>query len=288
MGLRDRRARRGPRGTRALNNQLAFGITAAVRDGHGRLVTEVERLGYSELWVNDTPRGDGLATLAAVAQGTRSLRFGVGVIALSEQTPAQIAARVLAARLPSDRLTIGVGSGSSPSLALVRDGVTELRQLLSDMPIAVAAVGPRMAHLAGEVADVVVANWALPDRLAWIRQRVAEGADAAERPAPRFVAYVRTAVGAGSNNRLRDEMDRYRSYGAHYARAFDEQPIELIGVAVESGDSADVAAALAPYWSVVDTVVVRGLPIGDTVEAWLGVAATAATGRVSRIRRQGW
>lgn len=275
MGLRDRCSRRRPRGPPTLTSSLGFGITAAERRDHAQLGAELERLGYAELWVNDTGRGDGLATLAAVAPGTKSLRFGVGVIALSQQTPAQIAARVLGAGLPPDRLTLGVGSGSSPSLALVRDGVAELRQLLPGMPIAVAAVGPRMGHLAGEMADAVVANWALPDRLAWIRERLAEGADFAGRPAPRFVAYVRTAVGAGAGQRLRDEMDRYRGYGAHYARAFDAQPDELIGVAVD--DPRQTAAAFAPYRSVVDTIVVRGLPADDTVDAWLEVAATAQT-----------
>ena len=256
---------------------LDFGITAASRAEHPRLGGELERLGYAGLWVNDTPRGDGLATLAEVAAGTTSLQFGIGVIALSEHTPANIAARLQAVDLPAGRLTLGVGSGSSSSLQLVRDGVAGLRRMLPDVPIAVAAVGPRMAHLAGEVADAVVANWSRPDRLAWIRERVAEGADASGRPPPQFVAYVRTAVGRGAVERLQAEMDRYRGYGGgHYARAFDAQPGALIGVAVRSGDPAKVAAALAPYQSVVDTVVVRGLPPDDEAESWLQIAMAAA------------
>lgn len=260
-----------------MHGDLAFGITAAARSDHPRLGAELEQLGYGELWVNDTSRGDGLTTLAEVAAGTQSMRFGVGVIALSEHAPRQIARRARAADLPAGRLTLGVGSGSSPSLQLVRDGVAGLRRLMPGLPIAVAAVGPRMAHLAGEVADAVVANWALPDRLAWIRERVAEGADASGRPTPRFVAYVRTAVGLGAVERLQAEMDRYRGYGGgHYARAFDAQPGALIGVAVESPDPAKVAAALAPYQSVVDTLVVRGLPPDDEAESWLQIATAAA------------
>ncbi|MEO7295945.1 MAG: LLM class flavin-dependent oxidoreductase [Candidatus Limnocylindria bacterium] len=259
-----------------MSAELCFGITAASRADHPRLGAELERLGYSALWVNDTPRGDGLATLAEVAAGTTSLQLGIGVIALSEHAPAAIAARLQAVELPAGRLTLGVGSGSSSSLQLVRDGVAELRRLLPDLPIAVAAVGPRMAHLAGEIADVVVANWALPDRLALIRERVAAGADAAGRPAPRFLAYVRTAVGQGAVERNQDEMERYRGYGPHYARAFDAQGDELIGVAVESGYPVEVAAGLAPYRSIVDTVVVRALPADDSVDGWLAVAAAVA------------
>ncbi len=73
----------------------------------------------------------------------------VGVVALSEQTPATIAERVHGAAIPVERLTVGVGSGASRSLDRVRMGVAELRNLLPDHEIAVAAVGPRMARLAG-------------------------------------------------------------------------------------------------------------------------------------------
>ena len=253
---------------------LAFGITAASRPDQARLGAAVERLGFAELWVNDTRRGDGLATLAELSRGTAALPLGVGVIPLSDQQPTAIAARVRAARLPRGRLTLGVGSGGSASLDLVRFGVAELRNLLPDVPIAVAAVGPRMARLAGELADAVVANWALAERLAFIRERVAEGAGLAGRPAPRLVGYVRVAVGAGADDRLRAEMERYRSFGPHYARAFAAQPNEPIGVAAP--DAAGVRPRLQPYRSVVDTLVVRGLPGTDDVDAWLEIAAAAA------------
>lgn len=255
--------------------RTAFGITAAARPESARLGAGVEALGYDELWVNDNRRGDGLATVAAVASGTSKLALGVGVVALSEQAPAVIAERVRRASLAPERLTLGVGSGSSRSLDLVRAGVAELRRLLPDHRLAVAAVGPRMARLGGEVADVVVANWALPDRLAELRELIAEGAGGSGRPAPRLVAYVRTAVGPGAEARLRDEMDRYARVGGHYARAFAEQPGRLIGVAVDSADESEVVAALAPYRSVVDTVVVRGLPAADSVDAWLEIARAA-------------
>lgn len=255
---------------------LAFGITAAQRPDHALLGAELERLGYRELWVNDTRAGDGLATLADAAVETTSLGFGVGVIALSEQHPPQIADRVAASGIPIARLVLGVGSGSSASLELVRDGVAELRRLVPGASIGMAAIGPRMAHLAGEIADVVIANWAVPERLAWVRDHVAEGATDAGRPEPRFVAYVRTAVGPDAAERLQAEMDRYRGYGAHYARAFDAQPAGLIGVA--GADPQEVVAGLAAYVSVADTTVVRGLPADDSVDAWLTVArgATAA------------
>lgn len=255
---------------------LAFGITAAQRDAHGRLGAELQRLGYDEAWSNDTRRGDGLATLAAVARGAPGLALGVGVVALSEHDPRRIAERVMTSGIALDRFTLGVGSGSSASLALVRDGVGALRHLLPSVPIAVAAVGPRMLHLAGEVADAVVATWSLPERVAEIRDHVAAGAQVAGRPPPRIVLYVRVSAGPGAESRLRTEMDRYAAYGRHYARAFASQLGGLIGLAVESGDRDEMEAALMAYRSVADTVVVRALPRDDTINAWLEIAELAA------------
>lgn len=259
-----------------MHPRAAFGITAAIRPDAARLGRGVEALGYDELWVNDTRRGDGLATLAPMAAATSRLGLAVGVIALSEQKPPAIAERVHRASIPIERLTVGVGSGASRSLDLVRMGVAELRNLLPDHEIAVAAVGPRMARLGGEVADAVVANWAMPDRLTGLRELVSLGAADAGRPEPRLVAYVRTALGPGAVARLRDDMDRYARHAPHYARAFADQPDRIIGIALESADPTELAAALEPYRSVVDTLVVRGLPAGDSVDEWLEMAGLAA------------
>ncbi len=257
-----------------MSGRLAFGITAGLRPGSDRLGATIESLGYAELWVNDTRRGDGLHTLADVARSTQRMSLGVGVISLSDHTPRAIAERISSAGVDVRRLTLGVGSGASASVELVRQGVLETRAMLRDVPIAVAAVGPRMLRLAGEVADAAVTAWARPERLEWARARVNEGAAISGRASPRLVAYVRTATGPGATARLQSEMDRYASYGPHYARAMESQP-GLVGVAVESGDREDMATALAPYRAAADTVVVRAVPRDDSVDAWLEVAAVA-------------
>lgn len=255
--------------------RTAFGVTATALGDPARVGAGVEALGYDELWVNDTPGGDGLAALAAVARATNALRLGVGVVALSEQAPGVIARRVARAGISPGRLTLGVGSGASRSLDLVRAGVAELRELLPQHALAVAAVGPRMTRLAGEISDAIVANWALPERLAELRELAGAGAAAADRPSPRLVAYVRTAVGPGARERLRTEMDRYARAGRHYASAFAAQDGSLVGIAVESGDPTEIADALDQYRSACDTVVIRALPSGEGAEGWLEVARAA-------------
>lgn len=254
-----------------------FGFTAAPRPDLARLGEVVESLGYAELWANDTRAGSGLVALAAAGVGCRTIDLCVGVIGLSHHPPAEIAEQVERLAMPRQRLVVGVGSGSSRSLALVEAGVAELRQRLPDVRIGVAAVGPRMLRLAGRVADVVLINWATPARLVESRERIAAGARQAGRDVPRVAAYVRVAVGDGATERLAGEMSRYAARGLAYARQFAEQGSELVGVACQ--DAADVPAALAPYRAVLDSCVVRGLPDGDEVADWLAVAAAAAPPR---------
>lgn len=240
------------------------------------MAVAIEALGYDELWSNDVPGASGLDTLAAVADATNRLHLAVGVIALSGASPDAIAERVATAGLPADRLTVGVGSGSGRSVGVMRSGFGALRLLLPEHAIGLAAVGPRMAELGGAVADVVLLNWAGP-RLAGERRRVVEaGAAATGRTMPRIAAYVRVAVGGGADGRLAREQARYVGYGGSYRRVIDAQVASgesVIGIAAE--EPGGVAPALAGYRSALDTVVIRGLPAEDTLEAWLDVARAA-------------
>ena len=259
-----------------MSGKLAFGIAAAARGGTERLGPAVEALGYDQLWANDTRRGSGLEALTTAAPGTARMGLGVGVIALSERGPQRIAAEVsaaVAAGLPRDRLILGIGSGASRSLALVRDGVAALRELLPGVRIAVAAVGPRMCSQAGAVADMVLLNWSVPAHLAVQRAWIADGAAAAGRGAPEVTAYVRVAVGPGSEGRLQSAMEGYARHSPAYTKIFGAQT-GLVGVA--AADSAELRAALLPYRAILDICVVRALPDGDAIDDWLRVAEAAA------------
>src|SRR5439155_18306163 len=120
-------------------------------------------LGYSSFWANDTPGADGLASLAAAAAVTTRIRLGVGVIALDRRPADDIADDVERLGVPQDRLWLGVGSGGDPrGLDLVRGGVERLHQRVSAQVI-IAALGPNMCRLSGEVAEGVLYNWLTPE-----------------------------------------------------------------------------------------------------------------------------
>jgi alkanesulfonate monooxygenase SsuD/methylene tetrahydromethanopterin reductase-like flavin-dependent oxidoreductase (luciferase family) len=262
-----------------VERHLGFGITAQ-RDpagvGVARLAAGLEALGYDELWANDGRLGSGLATLAAAAGASLRLDLCLGVAPLSERTAAEIAAEVERLGIPHQRLVLGVGTGSGSSLVTVRNAVTELRGLLPDVRLAMAALGPRMCTLAGEVADIVLLNWSYPDRIAWSGERIAEGAATAGRPLPRVAGYVRVAIGPDAPARLAAEGERYRQRPRPYTRLLDAQDTTQRGMpGVASVDPARVPALLAPYREALDSCVVRALTIEPGADGWLEIAAAA-------------
>src|SRR3990172_9244508 len=113
---------------------------------------EAEGLGYSSFWVNHPGATDGLVALAAAAQETRRIELGIGVIPLHTRGPDSIVQGVRANALPLDRLLLGVGSPNPGALGRVRAGIAELRSELQ-VRLVVAALGPQMCRLAGEIAD---------------------------------------------------------------------------------------------------------------------------------------
>lgn len=254
----------------ALHAGVAPEVIAAV-------AREVERLGYTSFWVNHPGPVDGLAALGVAARETRRIPLGVGVVPLHTRGPESIAAGVRAHRLPLDRLLLGVGSPNPGALDRVRAGVAALRATLPVRMLVVAALGPRMCRLAGEIADAVLFNWLTPEHArrsaAWVR----EGASAAGRALPRGYAYVRVAFGPGSTERLAQEAARYAAIPA-YAAHFRRMGVDPAATAIAAEEPLAVQAQLAAWAEAVDEVVVRALPGEDTVEATLALARAAAPG----------
>src|SRR5882724_4836042 len=174
-------------------------VTAAAR--------EVETLGYTSFWVNHPGATDGLLSLAQAASVTRKIDLGIGVIPLHTRGPESIIEGVRSQALPLDRLLLGVGSPNPDSLARVREGVVWIRANIQAR-IIVAALGPKMCQLAGEVADGVLFNWLTPAYARRAAEWVRAGATAARRKPPTLYAYVRVALGPAAIERLGEEGAR--------------------------------------------------------------------------------
>ncbi|MBW3633355.1 MAG: LLM class flavin-dependent oxidoreductase [Chloroflexi bacterium] len=264
--------------TSGSQRRRGFGVEGALaHDIVRELAPAAEAAGYYTFWVNDEAHGDGLAALHEVAAVTTTIRLGVGVIPLDRQGPERIAARVKGLALPVERLTLGVGSGRPVGgLERVRDGVAALRDATA-ATLVVAAIGPRMLSLAGQIADGVLLDWPAPTYVESAAEIVARGAAEASRPRPWIGGYVFTTVGSPGIAKLREEAEHYAaipSYAAHFAR----MGVGPMGTVACTDDAATLEESLAPFDAVLDETVVRAVVAEETTSAYLAVLTAAAPG----------
>jgi len=243
----------------------------------GASAREAEALGYSSFWVNHPGSTDGVAALAVAARETRRIELGIGVIPLHTRGPKSIVLGVRTHALPLHRLLLGVGSPNPDALRRVRAGVAELRSRLSAR-LVVAALGPKMCHLAGEIADAVLFNWLTPEHARRSAELVSAGAAAVRRQPPKLFAYVRVALGSAACDRLAEEGVRYAAipaYAANFAR-MGVKPVET-SIAAQSPDA--IPPALAKWQGAVDEIVLRAITAKDTADENLTLLRAARSGR---------
>jgi alkanesulfonate monooxygenase SsuD/methylene tetrahydromethanopterin reductase-like flavin-dependent oxidoreductase (luciferase family) len=237
---------------------------------------EAEALGYRSFWVNHPGKTDGLAALAVAAAETRRVDLGVGVIPLHTRGPESIVEGVRAQKLPLPRLLLGVGSPNPQSLQRVREGVAALRRDLQTRVI-VAALGPKMCHLAGEVADGVLLNWVTPEYARRSADMVRAGAAAAKRQPPTIFSYVRLAMGAAAMPTLEEESSRYGAIPA-YAANFERMGVKPIETTIAASTPAEVRAAIARWNGAVDQLIFRAIVANDTVDENVALVRAARPG----------
>jgi alkanesulfonate monooxygenase SsuD/methylene tetrahydromethanopterin reductase-like flavin-dependent oxidoreductase (luciferase family) len=231
------------------------------------VVRAAETTGYDALFLPEITARDALVTLGALAGETRELLLGTGIVPMRSRTLLLLAmAAATVHERSGGRLLLGLGTGTAGSGALdeLREHLLALRAMFAGegferrgervrlgldpgrpIPIWIAALGPKAMRLAGEVADGVLLNWCPPERVAFARDRIAEGA--AERgrdPGQVTVAvYVRAWVGSDEAvvmPVLQAATGQYASYPA-YARQFDE-----VGLGAEASAAAGAFAAGRP------------------------------------------
>lgn len=253
------------------------------------LVQLAEQRGYETLFVPEAGGREVFTQLAAFARGTERIRLGPGIATVFTRTPSLLAqAAATLDQLAGGRAVLGLGTGHEPALvaghgvhferplARMREYVTIIKAILRgdaqmpaaklapvtrfhletpsrpDIPIYVAALGPRMCRLAGEVADGVLLNWATPASVERAIAHLREGAERAGRdPASIDVAcYVRVAAGASTDEMrlaLAREVGRYVNM-PFYRSMFDEAGFAAHTGAVAAAYPEDVdrAARLVP------------------------------------------
>lgn len=253
---------------------VAAGLDPEVTRELGAVCAE---FGYTSLWANDHPAASGLETVAQFAEGAPDLDLGVGAIALDRHDPLEIADSIYRLELDPEKLLIAFGAGfSKKPLTVMQDGVARLREALPDgTRVLVAAMGPKMCALAGEIADGVFLNWMTPSAARVARERIVEGATRVGRDAPPVLGYVRVAVDDRANERMAKEESFYRELHDGYRRHFERLDAEVGTVGVSRTDGDNVGQLLDEYEQALDEVVVRALASAK-VESMSQVAEAAA------------
>lgn len=267
-----------------------------------RLARAAEDAGFEDVWFPDHYFiREAYAALALAATATRRIRLGTGVTSPHLRHPVLLASAVATLDEISDGraiLGLGVGGHEFPTqlgvslarpLAVCREAVDIIRGLLAGetvtvegkifsvrgarlhftparrVPIYLAARGPQMLALAGEIADGVITHGTHPSYLALARERVAAGLGKGARPADAVdLALMAEIVVSDDPARERDAM-RGRCVviaGGEYAPelvaryGLTPDDVEPVRRAMRAGDFA--AAARAVNDRVVDAFGVLG------------------------------
>ncbi len=296
------------------------------------LAVAAEDLGYQQIWMTEGSGRDFLTQLASIAAATTKIVTGTGILPIYSRSPLMTAMSAAGlASVSGGRFILGLGVGNRPATQLghgvrfakpldrLRETIYIVRRLLQGdevtfhgkalriseaslgdaapqerVPIYIAALGPRMLRLAGEMADGVLLSWAASSYLKEAIRQVREGAISAGRDPDEveISGYVRVAVTddeeagwlelksqvaryAGSThyrNYFRftgfiydmDEVERAGPRSAAQAIGFEMQrELGLVGTAQECRAGLEELRALG-----LTKPVVAPLPVGDLRKAY--------------------
>ena len=267
-----------------------------------------EEMGYEGLWCPEGSGFDAFTVCSAIATETNTVAIGTGIVSAfsrSSRVLAQSAASLN--EISGARFRLGLGSGSPGSQRVVpepvghsvvervADVIRETRIALAgltapfasaslDVPVFLAALGPRTIGLAGAVADGVILNWVTPELVAAARKRLAASAAQAGRDPSeiRLVAYVRVGSGStmGTRTALSAELNRFASLPAYvrYFRSLGLDPTLPNDPRWESfiirGTSREISSAFERLRTAgLDEVAVRPIASPDQ---WLDIVEAAA------------
>lgn len=266
-----------------------------------------EEAGLATAWMPQVPDDfDALTMVALMGAHTNRIELGTAVVPLQAQHPIALARQALSVHAGSGgRLALGVGPSHhwivrdmlgipyEKPAAYTRDYLEVLNTALhgpgpvdvendtftvhnptalaaeSPMPVLVAALGPVMLQIAGELADGTVL-WMADERAIGdhIAPRINKAADNAGRPAPRVVAGIPVTLCANADidaakqraNRILAEAET----SPNYQRLLDRGEARNVGDLCAAGDEESILARFKQFADAgVTDLSVRLLPIGE-------------------------
>ena len=256
------------------------------------LVRDVEARGYDTAWVGETAGGDAITLMTLIASHTSRLGVASGVIPIQTRTPVILgmSAATLAHVAPG-RVSLGLGVSSRiiveqwhglpfhGGLGQMREAVQivrmtasgervnfdgkyyKLKNFKSAAPppspapkIVLAALGPEMLELAGEIADGVLLNWIPPEAVPASIEHLRAGAKRAGRSLDGFeiAGFIRTTViddAEGARAQLARDITGYAIvdvYSNFFRSVGWDDEMTAINSAWKAGDRAGAVRQVSP------------------------------------------
>jgi len=245
---------------------------------------EAEARGYHTAWLGEVAGYDAIVMSTVVATHTERLHVANGVLPVQTRTPVVLGlATASLNHLAPGRFALGLGLSSrtiveqwhglpfAPALAQVREAVEIVRavsrgervtyegtfyrvknfRLTGPTPkgpvrVYLAALGPEMLELAGEIADGVLLNWIPPEAVPASIAHLRTGAGRAGRTLDGFeiAAFVRTCVtdnAATARETLARDITGYATvdvYASFFRTAGYADEVSAVAAAWSAGDRA--------------------------------------------------
>ena len=250
-------------------------------------LTDAEQRGFASAWVSQIFSWDALTLLAVVARDVPRLELGTSVVPTYPRHPTMLAGQALTTQVASGgRLVLGIGlshqivvegmwgySYERPArhmreyldalLPLLRGesaavegetlkamGAITIPDVPSPPPVLLAALAPRMLHLAGAVADGTV-TWmtGLKTIEGHIVPSIAAAATSAGRPEPRVAVGLPVCVTADPDAARATASHTFAVYGhlPSYRAMLDKEGAEGPADVAIVGDAAAVAAEVRRF-----------------------------------------
>jgi 5,10-methylenetetrahydromethanopterin reductase len=239
----------------------------------------VERAGFQAFWKGEANSPDPFVILSALARETTTLKLGTAIVHVHARSPVSLGvAAATLQEVSQGRLLLGVGVANQTiaswhdremgrPLGLVRDYLARTRRVAAGERLSgprsfalawkpehptlttfLAALGPKMSALAGEIADGAIVNMATPAKLADIARHVKDGARAAGRDADlvQVAAKVRVSLHPDRDRaraRLR-QLAAFYTVADHYQDMLRASGFEAhVDTAVRAFESGGLGAA---------------------------------------------
>ena len=256
---------------------------AGTLQGQVQQVTDAESAGFDSFWTPQISGVDALTMLALSGESTSTIEVGTAVVPTYPRHPTALAQQALTTQAATGgRLLLGIGLSHKPMVegrwgmsfrspaqhmkeyltilqSLMDTGSVDFRgehftvsgdiQRMTDSPptVCIAALGPRMLHLAGSRAGGTI-TWMVGPRTldSHIVPRLTAAADEAGRPSPRVCVGLPMCVSDDRQAAFEAASGYYRGYGnlPSYRRMLDIEGVENPAEVAIIGNEAEVESQL--------------------------------------------